>query len=240
MKKYIGTKQILAEPMTMGAAYEAGLLRGKLDEEYSTHMGYHVKYEDGYESWSPKLVFEKAYQLAETPENRVFIEHCDLSGKLAKLNIAVAKGDLDDNVTILLKAQQKAMKDYLNVLSIRLLDFSNEGTGHLAEYDETTSFSVAMAVLDAGGLVRRKGWENKNTYIVKQVPARIDGNIIPRMTSLPEQAKLKLMKDTQFIRYESQCLIIDSETGVADSWHPSISDVFSEDWVMVNHKPCQA
>ena len=239
MKKYIGTKTIEAEPMTMGAAYEAGLLRGKPDEEYSTHMGYHVKYEDGYESWSPKLVFEKAYQLAETPENRVFIEHCNLSNKLTKLNIAVDEGDFDDNVTILLKAQQKAMKDYLNILSIRLLDFSNESSENLAEYNETVSFSVAMAVLDAGGLVRRNGWENKNLYIVKQVPARIDGDVIPRMTSLPDHAKSKLMQDTKFINYQSQCLIIDSETGVANSWHPAISDVFSEDWVMVNHKLCQ-
>jgi hypothetical protein len=44
MKQYIGTKIINAEPET------------KNGEE-----GYKVVYEDGYVSWSPKNVFEKAY-----------------------------------------------------------------------------------------------------------------------------------------------------------------------------------
>ena len=63
MKKYIGTKQIEAEPMTMGEAYERGLLQvGRVpDAEYAKRMGYHVKYADGYESWSPAEPFEEAY-----------------------------------------------------------------------------------------------------------------------------------------------------------------------------------
>ena len=46
MKKYIGTKQIEAEPMTMGEAYERDLLQvGRVpDAEYAKRMGYHVKY----------------------------------------------------------------------------------------------------------------------------------------------------------------------------------------------------
>lgn len=231
MQKYIGTKTVHATPAWRidGEVYPKG---GVIPVSNNKEDGYKVVYEDGYESWSPKLVFERAYQLAETPENRVFIEHCDLSGKLAKLNIAIAEMDFGEDATILLNAQQKAMKDYLNILSLRLLAFSNEEP---VECKEQISFSVAMSVLEAGGLVRRKSWPNQNTYIVKQVPAKIGGNIIPRMTSLPDKAKRKLMKDTQFISYESQCLIVDAETGAADSWHPTISDVFAEDWVMVNH-----
>lgn len=61
MKTYIGTKQIEAEPMTMGEAYVKGLLQaGRVpDEEYSKHVGYHVKYENGYESWSPAALSRK-------------------------------------------------------------------------------------------------------------------------------------------------------------------------------------
>ena len=44
MKQYIGTKLIQAEPM-----------------ERDGRPGYKVRYADGYESWSPKGVFEKAY-----------------------------------------------------------------------------------------------------------------------------------------------------------------------------------
>ena len=55
MKKYIGTKQIEAEPMTMGEAYRRGLLQaGRIpNEAEKAKAGYYVKYENGYESWSP-------------------------------------------------------------------------------------------------------------------------------------------------------------------------------------------
>lgn len=61
MKKYIGIKQIEAEPMTRGDAWGKHLLREKPSTENFDDEGYHVRYEDGYESWSPKDVFEKAY-----------------------------------------------------------------------------------------------------------------------------------------------------------------------------------
>ncbi len=50
MKKYIGTKQIEAEPMTRGDAWEKHLLREKPSTENFDDEGYHVRYEDGYES----------------------------------------------------------------------------------------------------------------------------------------------------------------------------------------------
>ena len=60
MKKYIGTKVVDATP--------AWRVDGKVylkDESVPRSMnredGYKVVYEDGYESWSPKEVFEKAY-----------------------------------------------------------------------------------------------------------------------------------------------------------------------------------
>lgn len=63
MKKYIGTKQIDAEPMTMGEAYERGLLQaGRVPKGFEIQVaGYHVRYQDGYESWSPAAPFEAAY-----------------------------------------------------------------------------------------------------------------------------------------------------------------------------------
>ena len=49
MRQYIGTKIIDAEPMSRGQG-------GKAED------GYKVRYPDGYESWSPKDVFEEAYR----------------------------------------------------------------------------------------------------------------------------------------------------------------------------------
>lgn len=64
MEKYIGTKQIKAEPMTRGVyAVRCGRNSILTDKgESAEDAGYLVRYEDGYESWSPKDVFEKAYR----------------------------------------------------------------------------------------------------------------------------------------------------------------------------------
>ena len=58
MKKYIGTKTIEAQPMNHNDWLE---LKGDSKRSESNQSGYHVRYPDGYESWSPKDVFEKAY-----------------------------------------------------------------------------------------------------------------------------------------------------------------------------------
>ena len=52
MKKYIGTKLVEAEPLNKTVT-EKGTVK--------LESGYKVLYPDGYESWSPKEVFEKAY-----------------------------------------------------------------------------------------------------------------------------------------------------------------------------------
>ena len=62
MKEYIGTKIVQAEPawkMPGGTVMEKRLvpLADKDAED-----GYKVVYQDGYESWSPKDVFEAAYR----------------------------------------------------------------------------------------------------------------------------------------------------------------------------------
>lgn len=58
MRKYIGTKLIEAEPMEKCTYNET---RGRNVPGSPEEKGYLVKYQDGYESWSPKEVFEKAY-----------------------------------------------------------------------------------------------------------------------------------------------------------------------------------
>ena len=62
MKKYIGFKMIEAKEMTKNEWYthKTGL---PVNKEYTVkeENGYLVKYADGYESWSPADVFEKAY-----------------------------------------------------------------------------------------------------------------------------------------------------------------------------------
>ncbi len=87
MEKYLGVKIVSAEPAWKGAVTD-----GKKGNMESGHIavipksgytgdkvplywgdGYKVVYEDGYESWSPKEVFEKAYKRFDESVGNVLI-----------------------------------------------------------------------------------------------------------------------------------------------------------------------
>lgn len=160
MKKYIGTKVIMAEPMTLTEAQQ--VLGRELKPATLEEDGYLVEYKDGYKSWSPKSMFEEAYREVGT-----------------------------------------------------------------------VNFGGAIDLLKAGLAVRRKGWNGKGMFVVKQVPSHITGDIIPNMQSLPKVVKNILMsRENPHIDYTNQMLIINPD-GRADSWVPSSSDVFAEDWEVV-------
>lgn len=95
------------------------------------------------------------------------------------------------------------------------------------------SFGNVIQFLKEGKACRRRGWNSKGLFIVKQVPSHIEADIIPNMQSLPQSAKDILMsRENPHIDYTNQMLIINSD-GRADSWVPSISDVFAEDWELI-------
>ncbi|HJH64761.1 MAG TPA: DUF2829 domain-containing protein [Bacteroides mediterraneensis] len=168
MRKYIGTKQVEAMPMTLGE-YIAITGRNPYVFDGEMHGGNEPGYlvnEDGREGWTPAKTFEEAYR------------------------------QVDD--------ERKNM-----------------------------TFGDAIEVLKQGGAIRRTGWNGKGLFVVKQVPAHIDSDVIPKMQSLPQSAKDLILKGKGFIDYTSQCLIYNENTGRADSWVPSISDVFAEDWEIV-------
>ena len=97
MKKFIGFKMIQAKEMTQNEWYthKTGL---PVNKEYTVEEkeGYLVEYEGGYQSWSPKEVFEKAYmQVSEkntiTQENvDNFIKDIKISTIGEKTTIVVA------------------------------------------------------------------------------------------------------------------------------------------------------
>lgn len=126
MKKYIGVKQISAKPMTMGEAYENGLLQKNrtITENEKTLDGYYVEYDNGYASWSPKDVFEKAYKLAESPFDRLHIEYDELKERHIKLKNFLSKENVisivGEDLLGLMKDQEEVMRDYLDILELRI------------------------------------------------------------------------------------------------------------------------
>lgn len=132
---YIGTKSVLAATMTRGEYNE---YRGwKIPEnEDPSEQGYLVEYVDGgkpnderhagYISWSPRDVFEQSYHQSQTPQDRVRLEHRELSEKLDKLETFIDKGKpsfLDDQQWGLLLEQHKHMDAYNDVLMKRITTF---------------------------------------------------------------------------------------------------------------------
>lgn len=84
MEKYIGTKMIQARPMTRGAynAYRGWTIPANENPE---DEGYLVSYyPDGYESWSPKEVFEQAYRPIDGMNFGLAIEAAKMGKRIAR------------------------------------------------------------------------------------------------------------------------------------------------------------
>lgn len=233
MKKYIETKEVSATPAWRldGKIYPKD---GQVPRSMNREDGYKVVYEDGYERWLPKDVFEKAYKPADTFLDRLYIEDTELKEKYNKFNTFVDSDKFretikEDYPAFLLYLQREAMGSYLGTLHNRI-EYAN---GAKLKPDTKYNFGEAIQALKFGLAIRRSGWNGKNLVVFKQVPACIEGSIIPKMQSLPQSAKDLIGKGNNFIAYTSQCLIYNRSTGRADSWVPSISDVFAEDWELV-------
>ena len=90
MKQYIGSKIVKAWPCyrvpVIGGRYEYC----KLDEVVPTCItgkiedGYRIQYKDGYLSWSPKAVFEKAYRETTGLSFGLAIEAAKMGKKIAR------------------------------------------------------------------------------------------------------------------------------------------------------------
>lgn len=230
MKQYTGTKTVQATPMTYAEALAKALTRENVDAEPD---GYCVVYPDGYESWSPKSVFEQTYKPSDTVPDRIAIEEAQLVERTDKLSQFIYSSQhfpgLATSIRAMLTTQYHTMNAYLDLLRIRKKAIV--GGEDLAMCN--LSLEQALPLLREGYAIRRSGWNGKGLVVFKQVPARIEADAIPRMQSLPDQAKLILLKSGDHIEYRAQCLILNTNTGEANSWAPSISDLFAGDWELV-------
>lgn len=101
--------------------------KGEYGEE-----GYLVEYENGYQSWSPKEVFDKAYKPFEDFKDRLHIELDELKDRLTKLNVALGKDGFREKVGDyqfkLMKEQSLAMAAYKKALGERYDDLFSRGS----------------------------------------------------------------------------------------------------------------
>ena len=136
MKKYIGTKVIMAEPMSELDAIKKNYRFRIAGDDSNWEEGYHTKeFTLGgriYDNWIPKDVFEKAYKPSDTVLDRLKIERNELRERIEKLedfigqDFSEAKEKVGHYQAALLVCQRSYMVNYLEVLQARI-DLMEEG-----------------------------------------------------------------------------------------------------------------
>ena len=125
MTKYTGTKTIKACLMPLGEAEKVlgRTIETSAVENRELTPGYLVEYEDGYRSWSPKEVFDKAYRVSETHVDRMMIEKDEVEARYLagrKFSFTQQFRKLSETKRKLLTKQLDQMEGYLYILSRRI------------------------------------------------------------------------------------------------------------------------
>ena len=105
---------------------------------------------------------------------------------------------------------------------------------------KTGSIGIAVKALKEGKLAKRQSWDNTKKFVFMQVPSVINSSIIPKMQSLPPDAKEEFIKtfnnpDEQIdaIYYSDQIAIVGLSNSIK-SYSPSCEDILAEDWLVLN------
>lgn len=138
--------------------------------------------------------------------------------------------ELPDEIKGLLKVRAEMTDQYLRIRECQIADALNNN----ADVIEKLSFGTVISALNVGFVAYRKNWNGKGLFVFKQVRVTIaKDEIIKNMLSLNDLSKQLILATNGFINYCNQCLIYDSNTGNANDWVPSISDIFAEDWCII-------
>lgn len=99
---------------------------------------------------------------------------------------------------------------------------------------ETMKFTEVIEGLQQGHNYARSSWDGKK-FITLQIPADISRDIIPKMTSLNDEAKEMLLDHGDgMIHYRNQVLQVsldnDDRQNLATYYIPTWEDIFADDW----------
>lgn len=150
---------------------------------------------------------------------------------LKDAGVSVSQADLDNGSPKVGDMIARNPKNHKDQWLVAKEYFENNLEPINIEKDNLT-FGLAIEALKQGNLVARKGWNGKGMFIMKQIPAEISLEIIPKMQSVQQAAKDKLIEANTTLKYCNQMLIIKPD-GTADSWVASSSDIFAEDWFIL-------
>ncbi len=156
MKKYIGTKTIMA--MLMAKSEAEKVLNRSLADAKGGEDGYLVEYPDGYKSWSPKETFEEAYKVADTYLDRMRIEYADVKERVLKLHTFLMSEEfraLPKETQAKLQAQCGTMSAYVEILGQRIDEakmeqMQQEAVQAVAAAKQAHESLVGLTIVEAG------------------------------------------------------------------------------------------
>lgn len=129
------------------------------------------------------------------------------------------------NIPIVDKAPKWDGHTSFDVMS-RMLGFVQNPSNFM---DEVITPWKAIEMINDFHVMRRSAWD-KDLVVFRQVPASIQSDIIPNMQSVPKEAKDIIMSSASHIEYKNQLLMYNMNTGEANSWNPTASDLMTCDW----------
>lgn len=235
MKRYIHIQQtaIEAEPMTKGEASDNNLLYGQqISSNEREEKGYLTVENGAYHSWCPSNTFHNLFSIAETPSDIISIEGAFLNNskkEILKITQSEEFNKLDANTKALMLAQLETISQCAQTMEIRPSELTCGETER-----HNIPFTMAAILLKNGFSLRRSSWIPNNTFVTRQVPTHVDNTVIPNMTSLSQSAKDIILKNKGFINYNNQCIMYNVDNGEATTWTPTVEDIFSNDWEIVN------
>lgn len=112
-----------------------------------------------------------------------------------------------------------------------------EQTNESIEFNHT--FGIAIEAIKEGEMVRRKSWD-EGKFIFMQIPSKVNMEIVPKMTSLPQSVKdkfekrsYKLIAPYSSIRYNDQLALVYPDNTIC-GYTATTSDILAEDWEIID------
>lgn len=129
------------------------------------------------------------------------------------------------NIPIVNKAPKWDGHTSFDVMN-RMLGFVQNPSNFM---DEVITPWKAIEMINDFHVMRRSAWD-KGLVVFRQVPASIQSGTILNMQSVPKEAKDIIMNSARHIEYKNQLLMYNMNTGEANSWSPTASDLMTCDW----------
>ena len=147
LTQFTGTKTVKACRMSRKSAEEiiGRKVRPDSDDIEDEH-GYLVQYPDGYQSWSPKKVFEDAYRISESYLDRMIIERDEVKERYLKgreFTFTKVYANLGERKRCLLRKQLDQMEAYLYTLCERIAIEHLTDVGEGVQKPEPSNTNVA-------------------------------------------------------------------------------------------------